>query len=110
MWQTRVGAQPGSAPEAHCACTSPNTSFAQMLACSAESGACGMLTSPSKHPDLRLALGRARRRMRLKRNYKFVRYQDSARAQPPAEPAAAAAPEPALQTRLSLPGTRLTSG
>ena len=43
---------------------------------------------------------RARRRMRLKRNYKFVRYEDAARAPPPA------APEPALQTRLSLAGAR----
>ncbi len=48
---------------------------------------------------------RARRRMRLKRNYKFVRYEDAARAPPPAAPPPAA-PEPALQTRLSLAGAR----
>ena len=42
--------------------------------------------------------------MRLKRNYKFVRYRDAGRAQPQAD-ATPAPPEPALQTRLSLTGT-----
>lgn len=41
--------------------------------------------------------------MRLKRNYKFVRYRDAVRAPPQAEPPAAA-PEPALRTGLSLTG------
>lgn len=42
--------------------------------------------------------------MRLKRNYKFVRYRDAGRAQPQTD-ATPATPEPALQTRLSLTGT-----
>ncbi|KAK9836952.1 hypothetical protein WJX81_002248 [Elliptochloris bilobata] len=63
--------------------------------------------APEAHWRLDSSEDPSRRRMRLKRNYKFVRYQDAERAPAPQAEPPAASPEPALRTGLSLTGVPL---